>query len=363
MDTLAVVEGEVVEPLLARSTAQIVLFDAPPIKGSNGGEGMNVAQELLDTMRRSPHTWRNYLGDYRDFFCTFLGGEVTPKGFPAPECVTNFLKLPRREIILLSNRYRASLLDRQLSEASIARRFAALKKLIKFAHKMEWCEFDGRDLVDVERVESYRDTAGIDPETTKLILPLPAQKYGKGSVHALRDEALIRLMATNGLRRSSICRCDVGDFIYSERRLAILRKGKGTQKKSVRLGAVTADSIAAYLLANGHKDDKGPLFRNLHRDPAINGERLRENGLWKIVKVYGKMIERPEIRPHLFRHGAITALAKATNGNLVEVQEFSGHAKIETVRIYVRNSEDTQGRMTDLMEDLISGKVKPKRRK
>jgi hypothetical protein len=55
--------------------------------------------------------------------------------------ITEFLSLDRFGAIALVLKYKAHLLDRELKEATINRRLAAIKSLVAFARKLGKCDY------------------------------------------------------------------------------------------------------------------------------------------------------------------------------------------------------------------------------
>ena len=81
---------------------------------------------------------------------------------PTPQLVGEFLALDRYQAMTLVLRYRRMLTDRGLAPSTINTRLAAIKSLVGYARKVGECHYD---LADVEgvRVETYRDTSGVNP--------------------------------------------------------------------------------------------------------------------------------------------------------------------------------------------------------
>lgn len=294
-----------------------------------------IAMLLAD--KRSPATRRAYEGDLRDFF----------GGAPVPDQVGAFLALPAPALALRLNQYKAGLLERGAAEATVNRRLAAVRSLLKFSHRLGLATTDGRGLVDAEKVKSYRDTRGVDVGTLKKLTKAP----GTDTLRGKRDTALLRLLAENALRCAEVCGLDVADFYRNACRLMIRGKGRGTQKEPVTLSQGTVDAIAAYLEEAGHAD--GALFRNLDRRPGCQGDRITTNGLRFIVGEYGRLAGVEGLTPHKLRHSAITAALDAHNGDVRKVQRLSRHAKLETLQRYDDNRADLQGEVTNTLARLL----------
>lgn len=303
---------------------------------------------LLLNDKRSAQTKRAYSGDLQAFFA-FLGkepGQFLPQAIPA--------------IALDLARYKSHMRGNGLAEATINRRLAAAKSLLKFAHRLGLCATDGRGLVDGEKTRQYRDTRGIDLKTMRKLVKAPGKRFGT-TLRGLRDTAILSLLCENALRRAEVCKLDEEDFDVLRHELSILGKGRGTQKEKVTLSLSLSEAIYNYLTekrrqpSTGEKEDgeDSPLFCNFDRRPDKAGKRLSTDGLYQLIGFYGKEIGLKRLTPHQLRHSAITAALDATKGDVRKVQKLSRHAKIETLMIYDDNRQNVQGEISGLLSGLL----------
>jgi integrase/recombinase XerC len=290
---------------------------------------------LLLADKRSPATRRAYAGDLRAFF----GGD------PQPHQVRQFVALPVPQLALRLAEYKAELLATGAAEATINRRLAAVRSLLKLCHRVGLAQSDGSNLVDGEQARTYRDTRGVDVKTLVRLVKAP----GVADLAGRRDTALLRVLCENALRRAEVCSLHVEDFSAPERRLFILGKGKGTQKEPVTVSSATVAAISLYLDSAGHVN--GPLFRNV--DHRTGGTGLTPGGLYYLIRAYGEKIGVPGLTPHKLRHSAITAALDATGGDVRKVQRFSRHAKLETLQRYDDNRADFQGQVSRQLSGLL----------
>jgi len=114
--------------------------------------------------KRSPHTRAAYEKDLRNFFFVVAN---TPE--PTPQIVVEFLSLDRFVAVSLVLKYKAFMLEQGLTPATINRRLAAIKSLVKFARKIGRCSYSLED-IEGERNRAYRDTTGIDIKAFKRVL-------------------------------------------------------------------------------------------------------------------------------------------------------------------------------------------------
>ena len=311
---------------------------------------------LLLQDKRSPATRRAYKGDLVDFF----------GASPTPDVVKAFVG---QAVPLLAQRlvlYREEMRAKGLAPATINRRLAAVRSLLKMCYRLGLSSTDGRNLIDGEKTKAYRDTRGTDLDNLKRLLALPDRSTLRGK----RDYALLRLLCDNALRRAEVCALTVADFQPDDKRLAILGKGR-TEKEFITLHPSSAAAVAAYILASGHKETlasghketlasghgetlerEGPLFLTCDHRPQLAGTGLTSNGLYEVVKTYGTKIGL-KLSPHKLRHSAITVALDKTGGDVRRVQKLSRHVKLETLILYDDNRTDQQGEITMLLGDLL----------
>ncbi|MGB3654049.1 MAG: tyrosine-type recombinase/integrase [Rivularia sp. (in: cyanobacteria)] len=299
-----------------------------------------VEQLLSDT--RSPNTRRAYSKDIKNFFL-FIAGCT-----PTQELVLEFLHLEQRHAVALLLKYKAHLVKKELSEATVNRRLSAIKSLTAMGRKLGLCNYTLED-VKGEKVESYRDTSGVSPSDFASVLKLVDRDTLKGK----RDYAILRLLWDNALRRSEVCNLNVGDFNAQASTLSILGKGKGTQKVVVDLSRKTVEAIVDWLITSRRSHfTRKPLFMVLAyngKGNRLSGEAIRSlvSGLCKKAGITKQM------SPHRIRHSSITTVLDNNNGNYRATQRFSRHSKPDTVMKYDDNRQKLQKKMTDIIADLV----------
>lgn len=299
-----------------------------------------IEQLLSDT--RSDNTKRAYEKDMKNFFL-FVAGCL-----PSQELVLEFLRLEQHHAVALVLKYKAHLVRKELSEATVNRRLSAIKSLASMGRKLNLCNYTLED-VKGEKVESYRDTSGVAPKDYAKVLKLVDRDTLKGK----RDYAMLRLLWDNALRRSEVCNLNVGDFDAQMGTLSILGKGKGTQKVTVDLSRKTVEAIVDWLITS-HRTNftKKPLFMVLAYNG--NGKRLSGEAIRRLVSELCKQAGiTKQMSPHRVRHSSITTVLDNNNGNYRATQRFSRHAKPDTVMKYDDNRQKLQKKMTDIIADLV----------
>lgn len=300
----------------------------------------DILAELLNN-KRSQETKRAYARDLKYFFVSISGHE------PNPQLIAEFLKLERATAIGLVLNYKAQLIEKGLAEATVNRRLAAIKSLVKFAQDIDKCAWS-LEAVTGERVQTYRDTSGVDVETYQKLLAIPDRSTLKGK----RDYALLRLLWDNALRRGEVSKCNIEDLDPGFRKLRILGKGRGTQMETIDLSSKTTEALWAWVEARGGLAPTQPLFVSVDR---VNcGHRLTGDGIYKLVRGIAEQAGiSKRLSPHRCRHSSITAALNVSNGDVRRVQKLSRHKKLDVLLVYDDARKGLQGEVTNLLSDLI----------
>ncbi len=294
-----------------------------------------LAELLAD--KRSENTRRAYAKDLQDFFATATSQE------PSPHLIAEFLGLDRFQAIALVLKYKAHLIDRGLTEATVNRRLAAIKSLVRYAQKVGQCQWSLEE-IQGEKIKQYRDTSGVGVDSYRKILGT----CDRSTVAGQRNYAIFRLLWDNALRRGEIAKLDRTAFDPELRTLKILGKGRGTQLETVHLTEATAGAIAQWLTQHTHP----PLFIALDRNHY--GHRLTGTAIYQLVREAAPRAGISKIvSPHRCRHSAITAALDATGGNVREVQKLSRHSKLETLLIYDDHRIGVQRKVSEVLSSLL----------
>jgi integrase/recombinase XerC len=289
---------------------------------------------------RNPRTLRAYDRDLNDF-ARFLG---------APDsraAVAGLLNLPHGHANAAALGYKAHLTGRGLKAATVCRRLAALRSVVKMARtvgRVAWA-------LDVEspRAEPYRDTAGPGDAGWRAMLSRAKADAGTARPKAVRDLAVIRLLHDLALRRGELVALDLADADLEGGTVAVVGKGR-TEAVRLTLPDPTRDALAGWTASRGC--DPGPLFVRLDRAAgrAVGPGRLTDTAVFLIVRDLGRKVglARPT-RPHGLRHEAITRALDATNGDVRTVQRFSRHADTRTLLLYDDRRRDLAGDVAKLV--------------
>lgn len=307
-----------------------------PLPASVYLTSIDLEQAVLSGQKAT--TVRAYRSDFEDF-ARFMEQPT------AAAALDQLVGLPKRLAVSSVIAYRAHLIDRKLSPATVNRRLSALRAAVKVARtlgRIEWA-------LEVEGVkgESYRDTRGPGEKGWRAVLARAKEVAGDDNVLGRRNLAILRLLRNPALRRSEVAGLDLVDVDLGRSTLAILAKGK-REKTLITIPPHTRASLADWLAVRG--SEPGPLFSRLDR--AGTGGRLSGESIRKLVAGLGVAAGLSRhLRPHGLRHSGITKALDVSGGDVRAARKFSRHRKVETLLVYDDNREDVAGSLASAIDD------------
>lgn len=323
----------------ALATAPVAALAVRPEPGRDDASG---ARDLLELFLagRAARTLDAYREDLRDL-ARHLGLQVD-------ETIARLIGGGAGAAHRLALAYRGALLERKLAPATVNRRLASLRSLVRMARITGLVDWE-LELPGV-RQKTLRDTAGPGKAGfQRLLRAAAAQEPGK----AARDVAILRLLHDVALRRAELIGLDVDDVELEGAPACAWVVGKGSLERTrVNLPGPTVAAVAAWLAVRG--EEAGPFFRNLDRAAKGDG-RLSGSGVYKLLRSLGATAGVGRgARPHGLRHTAITtALERAGELGIPieEVLSFSRHApgSIGLLLVYRDNLKNRQGELANLV--------------
>lgn len=281
-----------------------------------------------------------YKGDLEDFRI-FSGAPSIDEAMKA------LLSLDHGDANFVALSYRNHLFERSLSSATINRRLAALRSIVRLANLIGLVYFKLE--VSNEKMSLTKDVRGPDKAGIRAIFDfLESRRDNKG----IRDLAIVTLFYSNGLRSFELINADMIDLDLEQNRLKILGKGRN-EKEWVSIPEVTKSRLEAWIRIRGNSD--GPLFLNLDRSKRCPG-RLSLVGMYKIIERIGKDVGI-KLRPHKLRHASVgEALQQAIQHGLRidDVLKFSRHQSLQSLQAYLDSHDSPQGKISSFVASVIS---------
>jgi len=158
---------------------------------------------------------------------------------------------------------------------------------------------------------------------------------------ALRDQALLTLMAEIGLSVGNVAALDLTDLDLRARRVHLM--SPNGEDIWVPLGV-------AYSIVERYVKEARPDLNHRQDEPAlfvsqIDG-RLSRQGIWQILNAWGQLLDPPlKITPRLVRHTAVMRMARSGRP-LSEIQVVLGHRNPFSTRALLRRLRAVEVKMT-----------------
>ena len=192
-------------------------------------------------------------------------------------------------------------------------------------------ESDPTTSVELPKSEERLPTSVLTADEVESLLNAPDIKTKLG----LRDRTIMETFYSSGIRCGELIALDVYD-INLDREILTVRQGKGNKDRVVPIGTRALTWIAKWI------DDVRPLLVTQSSAESLfvskNGRRLGPNYVSNVVKGYLKSIGiNYRGSCHLLRHTAATLMME-NGADLRSLQEFLGHARLNTTQIYTHVS-------------------------
>ncbi|WP_241077761.1 tyrosine-type recombinase/integrase [Flavimarina sp. Hel_I_48] len=263
----------------------------------------------------SAHTLLAYEKDITSFFVfTETEYETT-----SPGSVT--YAMVRGWIVLLS--------ESKIANRSINRKIASLKTFYKFLQKT------GDVAVSpLARHKSIKTKSKVQvPFSSQEIDDVLEPLSGASSFKDLRDQLLIELLYTTGMRRSELINLKLGDINRGEGVLKVL--GKRNKERFIPI----IDSLDA--IFELYLEKRSAEFKN-NDVPFVlltnKGVKMYNTLVYRIINNYFSAVsQKVKTSPHMLRHTFATHLLN-NGADLNAVKELLGHSSLASTQIYTHNS-------------------------
>ena len=307
-----------------------------------------AARVLASRLAGAPSTTRRaILGDLSDFAAWGGRGRA--------ELVGVELLLGDRGLVLEAvSHFRADLMERGLSSATIARRLSTLRSIVAKAHEIGVVDFElpkPKVAAEPRRARPTPSVADMGRVVSSLL--------STTSPRAIRDLALVRLMAATALRRESVCSLDVRDVDLDRGRIFVrTSKGKRTVETGGEEHSIPSPVVAALRLWKECRERDGswvpdsPLFSGFRRG-AKGLERLHGRGLARALDRLGRRAG-VDLQPHGLRRWAVTTGA-SLGFDLETLRALARHRSVKTTeKAYLeRRDSETAASVSEKLGALL----------
>jgi site-specific recombinase XerD len=228
---------------------------------------------------------------------------------------------------LTTDRLRTYLRTHSSSPATRARKLSTIRAFCRFLRGAKMISRDPSEPLSgpIKRLKLPKPlTQG---QTTALL------EQEAPSRTPLRDQALLELMYSAGLRVSELVGADLSRIDFQQGALLVL--GKGNKERWTLFGDTCKRCVLAYIEKERVPAREGDaLFTN------PKGDRLTTRSVQTVVKKWAVQVGLdPQISPHTLRHTFATHLLDG-GADLKSVQQLLGHESLATTQIYTHVSID-----------------------
>ena len=151
--------------------------------------------------------------------------------------------------------------------------------------------------------------------------------------HTTRDQAMLELLYSSGLRLSEIVGSNIPSIDWDDATIRVI--GKGNKERVIPVGSMALKAIKRWLSVR----DQLPLKKQVISCPQAlflseRGDRLSARSVQTRLTQWARSKGLPgKLHPHMLRHSFASHLLESSQ-DLRAVQELLGHADISTTQIY-----------------------------
>lgn len=229
---------------------------------------------------------------------------------------------PQKVETSMIERYMAWLYDKGREKTSQARALSSVKSFFNFLMINDRIESSPAEFIQMPKFGRQLPDILSTDEIDRIIATIDTS-----SVKGLRDQAMLEVLYSCGLRVSELTSLKIQDLFFGEGYIRVI--GKGDKQRLVPISAIARERIQRYL-------DKRPEGRSNIETVFLNnrGSQLTRVMVFTILK---EAVRRAginkRISPHTFRHSFATHLLEG-GASIRQVQEMLGHESILTTEIY-----------------------------
>lgn len=220
--------------------------------------------------------------------------------------------------------YARDLMDRGYSPSTRARKVAAVRSFYRYLCDQGIVAENPTEDLGSTHVERTAPTV-LTHEQVKALFAAAARK---NSPESLRDQSILQLLYTTGIRITEALGTDLSDVSGEGKHLTLRSRNK---QSVIPLSDSCLAAIDRYLA------ESRPQLQTSRSGEALflnhRGQRLTRQGFWLILKAYARAAGLPEVTPQTLRH---TFAAHALEGSvpLQHVRSMLGHTSASSTQRY-----------------------------
>lgn len=245
---------------------------------------------------------------------------------------------------------RADMLDiPDYKAATINRYLSAVRGVLKEAWQLGLMDSDTYlRAITVKNVKSVALPPGrmIASEEMKALIQsclLDNKDTGK------RDAAALALMYVTGMRRSEICKLQIGDFDVQTGEVRIIAS-KGNKSRTSYIDGKAKQHVIEWMKVRGLSP--GAMFVTVDQHGNLNTTHLNPQTLYDMIQRRAKQAGIDSLSVHDLRRTAISEML-ARGVDISTVAKIVGHERLDTTRRYDRRDEESKRAVSRLYDTPI----------
>jgi integrase/recombinase XerD len=261
---------------------------------------------------------------YLDHFLSFLRQQGISR---INEATPAIIETYQRHIFSLTSKQT----KKKLTARTIFTRLNVIKKYFQYLTAHGHLLIDPAGNISLPAIPDSLPKNILQEEELKLLLSQPNVKTNIG----LRDQAILELFYSTGIRRQELINLNLYDIDLTQRIIRI-NKGKRQKDRVIPIGKVASLSLARYLNQVRSQWSRSSLESALFI--TSQGHRLKPQTLNYTVKKYAcKLYPDKKVSCHSLRHSCATHLLNG-GASLRVIQELLGHSSLNSTQVYTRVS-------------------------
>jgi integrase/recombinase XerD len=239
--------------------------------------------------------------------------------------------------------YVEKLSDGPYRDTSVRRKVAALKIFFRYLEEHGFVEESPAKLLKIRKPVQQKAPNILSTREIRTLLQAPKQQIeatwenreaSRGGRNryfcAVRDDLILELLFTTGIRIGELVSIDVGDVDIDTVTLRITGRGERSREVSIGSGAVK-NALQEYIELREERElSTSALF------VGRSNTRLTIYSIENIFKKHAKLGGiRRRVTPHSLRH-TMAAMLVSGGTDIRDVQELLGHASILSTQVYAK---------------------------
>lgn len=291
----------------------------------------DMFESFLKYVDAKPQTVETYRRALKPFFLYLAEGEISNPSRP--------------EILAYRDRLKQS-----KAAATVRLYIAAVRRFFSWTEQEGLYPDIARGIKGAEVTDGFkRDYLG------KVQMEGVLQSIGRDGLAGKRDYAILRLMATTGLRTIEITRANIEDLTLKGGCMVLYVQGKGRDDRAeyVKIGKSTEEAVREYLEARGDVEGKSPLFAS--ESDRNRGGRMTAKSISRIAKngLKAAGFNSKRLTAHSFRHSAAT-IALDSGVPIEQIRQTLRHRDPRTTEIYLHTIDRAKNNMEIMLDGLFA---------